>query len=76
MSGKPGEASFTYELPNEYDKLVKEDPEFKNLAEQCNVTPPLIPHQAFKGGRTNVFRLLYEVKENGSGLLGNLRNKR
>ena len=40
---------------NEYNKLLKEDPEFKNLTEQCNVTSPLIPHQAFKGGCTNVF---------------------
>ncbi len=35
---------------HEYDKLIKEDPEFKKLTQQCDVTPPLVPRNAFKGG--------------------------
>lgn len=48
---------------HKFDTLMKTDPQFKEIALQCNVQPPLQPRDAFFGGRTNAVKLFYDCKE-------------
>ena len=47
----------------EWVKLKKEDEDARKFMSELEITPPLAPHEAFYGGRTNAVKLYHECAE-------------
>ena len=47
---------------HEFDQMRKEDFEFRDFVNEGIVREPLMPPDAFKGGRVNAFKLLHNVE--------------
>jgi hypothetical protein len=48
---------------HDYDKKLRDDPEFKLFIDATNIREPLDPRIALTGGRTNAVKLLYVCKD-------------
>ena len=46
---------------HDFDQLRKDDLEFRDYVNQSNVREPLMPREAFKGGRVNAFKLIHNI---------------
>ena len=44
------------------DELRKTNQKFREFVNEVNVREPLMPREAFKGGRVNAFKLLHNVE--------------